>query len=114
MGYRDTMKHPPWASRGGRVVQKMTLGGLGLRPYASRQLHRLVCAVLELDGHENHFAIAEVFQIVHLELALAIGLVARLAGLIRVFNGRSIVHVLEGAPAQNRGPEIVEHVAVET
>ena len=34
---------------------------------------------IELDRHEDHVLVAEIFQIVHLELAGAVGLVARLA-----------------------------------
>ena len=37
--------------------------------HARRQRHRLVGAVFEFDGHEHHFAIAEILQIVHLALA---------------------------------------------
>src|SRR5262249_5764792 len=40
-------------------------------------------------------------------------LVARFPGCVGVFDGGAVVHVLASAAARHRGPEIVEHVAVE-
>src|SRR5262249_43962652 len=39
-----------------------------------RQRQRLVRTVEELDGHEHHLAVADVFEVVHLELAGPVGL----------------------------------------
>src|SRR5262249_40685925 len=61
----------------------------------------------------NHLLVAEIFEVVHLELAGPIGLVPRLAGCVGVFDGGAVVHVLASAAARHRGPEIVEYVAVE-
>src|SRR5438067_1285879 len=91
----------------------MSLGGRGLRPYTSGERHRLVGAILELDGHENHFAIAKVFQIVHLEFTFAVTLVPRFAWLIGVFDSCPVMDMLTAASAGHRGPEIIEHVPVE-
>src|SRR5262245_10558935 len=107
------MKRPPWNATAGVWLRKVASGRRGLRSYTYRKRHWFVGAVLELDGHENHFLVAAVLQVVHLELALAVALVACLTRLVGVFNGGAVVHVLEGATARNRGPEIVEHVAVE-
>src|SRR5262249_53467371 len=75
--------------------------------------HGLVGAVEELDGHEDHLLVAEILEVVYLELAGPVGLVARLARLVGVFHRGAVMHVLAAAPAGDRGPEIVEHVAVE-
>src|SRR6185503_18392086 len=84
--------------------------GCGLRPNVRRQSKRLVGALLEFDGHENHVLVAEVLEIVHLELTGGIGLVTGLTRLIGVLDGRAVMHVLTAASAVHRGPEIVEHV----
>ncbi len=84
-----------------------------MRPHPSRQLHRLVGAVFEFNGHKDHFAIAEIFQVVHLEFAFAIGLVPGLTRLICIFDGGAIMHVLSGAPAGHGRPEIIQHVSME-
>src|SRR5665811_2615303 len=84
-----------------------------LRPHALRKLHRLVGAVFELDGHEHHFTVAEIFQVVHLELVEAVGLMTRLARLIGVFHGAAVMDMLTTAAARHRGPEIIQHMAVE-
>src|SRR5712691_11044538 len=47
----------------------------GLLPHAFRQRHRLVGALQELDGHEDHVLVAEIFEVVDLELAGPIGFV---------------------------------------
>ena len=61
--------------------------GLALRrlqTHRIRNRQRLVRAPLDrLDRHENHVLVAEVLQIVHLELAGAVLLVARLARMSR-------------------------------
>src|ERR1700683_5243707 len=80
---------------------------------AIRNGKRLVGAVEEFDGHEDHFLVAEIFQIVNFELSEPVGLMASLAGLVGVFNGRTILQVLPPAPARHRRPEIIEHVAME-
>src|SRR5262245_11062819 len=85
----------------------------GLRPYVVGQRQRFVGALQELDGHEDHLLVAEIFEIVDLELAGSVGLVPRLARRIGVFDGGAVVHVLAPAAAAHRGPEIIEHVAVE-
>src|SRR5690606_4901816 len=82
------------ASRDGGRSTLGRSGRFGLWTYAFRQPHRLVGAVFELDGHEHHFAVAEILKVVHLELAFAVGLVARLAGLVGVFDGAAVVNVL--------------------
>ena len=58
-----------------------------------RQRYRLIGTVLELDGHEDHLAIAQIFQIVNFEFALAVALVPCLAGLVGVFDRRAILHM---------------------
>src|SRR6185295_14810804 len=57
---------------------------------------------------------AEIFQVVHLELTRPIGLVPRLAGLIGVFDRSAVMHVLAAATTRDRGPEIIQNVAMET
>ena len=42
-----------------------------LRRYAGRQRHRLISTILELDDHEDHLVVADIFQIVNCEFALA-------------------------------------------
>src|ERR1700758_4666864 len=84
----------------------------GLLPHAFGQWHGFVGALQELDGHEDHLLVAEILEIVDLELAGAVGLVPRLAGRVGIFDGGAVVHVLASAVARHRGPEIVEHVAV--
>src|SRR5690242_2934442 len=97
---RDKMKRPPadWQAIGGRTVMD-GLCGRGLRRHASRQRQRLIRAILELDGHEDHFAVAQIFEIVHLELTLSIALMSRFTRFIGVFNRRAIVYVLAPVPA---------------
>src|SRR4029077_15154091 len=99
---------------GGRQNNSTPSSGGGLRPYAGRQGHRPVGAVLELDGHKNHLAVAEIFQIVNLELVFAVALVPRLAWLIGIFDSCAVMHMLASTAAGHRGPEIVEHVAVKS
>src|SRR6476620_10905841 len=84
---------------GGRQNNSTPSSGGGLRPYAGRQGHRPVGAVLELDGHKNHLAVAEIFQIVNLELVFAVALVPRLAWLISIFDGCAVMHMLPSAAA---------------
>src|SRR5262245_50561579 len=85
----------------------------GLPTHAVGQGHRLVGALQEFDGHEDHVLVADVFQVVDLAFVEPIGLVPGLAGGVGVFDRRAVVHVLAAAPAGDRGPEVVEHVAVE-
>jgi hypothetical protein len=75
---------------------------------------RSVRAVEELDGHEDHLLIADIFEIMNLVLAGPIGLVPGLAGLIGIFDRRTVMYMLASTSAVHRGPEIIEHVAVET
>ena len=42
-----------------------------LRRNGRRQRHRLISTVFELHGHEDHLAIADIFQIMNCEFALA-------------------------------------------
>ena len=42
-----------------------------LRRCAGRQRHRHIGTVFELDSHEDHLVIADIFQIVNCEFALA-------------------------------------------
>jgi hypothetical protein len=70
-----------------------------LGPNARGQGHWFVRAVFELDGHENHFAVAEIFQIVNLEFVFSVALVPRFAGLVGVFDRSAIMHMLAAAPA---------------
>src|SRR6202050_3148691 len=74
---------------------------------------RPIGAVDVFDGHEDHLLVAEIFQVMDLVLARPIGLVAGLAGPVGIFDGGTVVDVLAAAPARDRGPEIVEHMAVE-
>jgi len=84
------------------------------RAHCSGDRERSVRAVEELDGHEDHLLVADIFEIMNLVLAGPVGLVPGLAGLIGVFDRRTVVYVLATASAVHRGPEIIEHVAVET
>src|SRR5262249_31652114 len=59
-----------------------------------RQRQRLVGAVEELDGHEDNVLVADIFKVVHLELAGPVGLVASLARLVGVFHGGAVMHML--------------------
>ena len=87
---------------------------LGRRPHGLGDRQGLVGAAVDrLDGHEHQLAVADVFQIVHLELARPIAFVPRLAGRVSVFHRRPVHEVLPAAPAAHRRPEIIEHVAVE-
>src|SRR5262249_23160130 len=91
---------------------KTSLGlSCGTGPHTLGQRHRLVGALHKLDGHEHQLVIADVFQIVHLELPATITLVARFARRIGVFHGGAVVHVLPAAPAVHACPEIIEYVA---
>src|SRR6516165_335855 len=85
-----------------------------LLAHVLRQRQRLVGALEKLHGHENHLLVAEVFQIVDLELPGPIGFVASLAGRVGIFDRRAVVHVLAPAAAAHCSPEVVEHVAMET
>ena len=66
-----------------------------------RNGERLIGAVEELDGHEDHLLVAEIFEVVDLVLAGAIGLVAGLAGLVAVFDGGAVMDVLAAAAARS-------------
>src|SRR5262249_47583144 len=100
------------AGAGGRLRESMSGGG-GLRPYASRQRHWLISTILEFDGHKDHLAIAEIFKIMHFELAFAVALVPGLAWLVGVLDGGAVMHMLPPTPTGNRSPEIIQHVTVE-
>ena len=90
----------------GRILRR-------LQPHLIRHRQRLVGAVEELDGVEDHVLVAEVFEIVDLVFARPVGLVPGLARLVGVFDGGAVHQVLAAAAAVHRGPEIVQHVAVE-
>src|SRR5215475_1379798 len=98
-GIRGKIKRPPRACAHRRAFEEITLSGGGLRRYTRRQRHWLIGAILELDRHEDHFAVTEVFKIVHLELVLAVALVPRLARLVGVFNRGAVMHMLAAPPA---------------
>src|SRR5215203_4165948 len=86
-------------------------GGFAAR--MRRQRHGLIGGIQELDGHEYHLLVPEIFEVMHLELPGAVSLVSGLARLIGIFDGRAIVHMLAPAPARDRGPEIIQHMAME-
>ena len=44
-------------------------------------------SVVEFDGHEDHLFVADILQIVHLELARGVSLVAGLPWRVGVFDG---------------------------
>src|SRR3954464_9576002 len=75
---------------------------------------RLVGAVEKLDGVEDHLLVAQVREFVDLVLAGAVGLVARLAGKIVVLHGAAVHQMLAAAAAVHRGPEIIQHMAMES
>ena len=56
-----------------------------------RDGERLVGAVEEFDGHEDHLLVADIRQVVDLEPAGSVGLVPGLARLIAVFDGGAIM-----------------------
>src|SRR3954453_12066602 len=85
----------------------------GLLPRAVGQRHRLVGALQEFDGHEDHVLVAQVFQIVDFELTWPVGLVPGLAWGVGIFDRGAVMHVLASAAARHRRPEIIEHVAME-
>src|SRR3954466_6697844 len=86
--------------------------GGGAWPHAGGQRQRLVGAVLELNRHENQFLVAQIFEVVHLELAGAVALVPGLAGSVGIFDGAAVVDMLAATSAADRSPEIIQHVAV--
>src|SRR6266446_4791249 len=86
----------------------------GLRTHAFGQRQRLVGALQEFHGHEDHLFVAEIFEIVHLELAAAISFVPGFAGGVGILDGGPVVYVLASAAAGHCGPEIIEHVTVES
>src|SRR5437764_15265762 len=97
---------------------RFEMSGLGLLssgpgPNAMRQRHSLVGALQKFDGHEHQLVVADVLEIVHLELPSTVRLVPRLARHIGVFHGGAVVHVLATAAAVYARLEIVEDVAVE-
>src|SRR5262249_31823385 len=73
-----------------------------------------VGALQKLDGHEHHLFVAEIFQIMHLELPRPIALVPGLARSVGVFDRGAVTQVLAAAPAADRRPEIIEHMAVKS
>src|SRR5271166_5845211 len=80
--------------------------------HSIRNGKRLIGAVEEFDGHEDHLLVAEIFQVMDLELARSIGLVPGLARLIGIFDGGAVMDMLTAAAAADRGPEIIEHMAM--
>src|SRR5262249_2889623 len=69
----------------------------GLLPHAFGERHRLVGALQEFDGHEDHLLVAEIFEIVDLEFAGPVGLVPRVAGCGGVFGGGAGMDLLASA-----------------
>src|SRR5579883_1472029 len=84
-----------------------------LAPDLVRNRQRRVGALEKLDRHEHHIAIADVLEVMHLELAGPIGLVPGLAGRIGVFDGRTVHQVLAAPAGRDGGPEVVEYMPVE-
>src|SRR5262249_43345060 len=89
---------------------------------------RRVGAFQKLDRHEHHVAVADILQIMHLEFAGPIRLMAGAAAGVAVFSRPAARHVApppaharRGADNQmlprgarrDGGPEIVEHVSME-
>src|ERR1041384_5454259 len=71
---------PPSEMRAGWSPPSAKESSGRLEPHGVGNRQRLVGRALDrLDRHEDHVLVAEVFQIVHLELAGAVGLVTRLA-----------------------------------
>src|SRR6266571_1985037 len=85
-----------------------------VRPLRLGYRQRRVGAVQELDRGEHQLGIADVLEIVHLELAVAVGLVPGLAGPIGVLDGRAVLQVLPSASRRDRRPEIIKHVAMKS
>src|SRR5262245_62996506 len=73
-----------------------------LLPHVVGQRQRLVGALQELDGHEDHLLVTEILEIVDLELAGSAALVPRLARRVGIFDGGAVVHVLAPAAAAYR------------
>src|ERR1700739_1126418 len=73
-----------------------------------RNRERLIGAVEKFDGHENHLFVAEILEVVNLELTRAVGLVPCLAGLVGVFDRGAVMDMLTAAAPRHRGPEIIE------
>src|SRR5580692_8638552 len=94
---------PSWAvdgivDDGARSPERTRLRGGGVA-HRLRDGQRLVGAGQKLDRHENQLLVANVLQIVHLVLARAVGLVARFARLVAVFDGGAVHQMLATAPA---------------
>src|SRR5215467_7588576 len=88
-----------------------------LRRYARRQRQRQrhchIGTVFELDSHEDHLVIADIFQIVNCEFALAYPAVPYLVGLVGPFDRRAILYMRASAAAGNRDPKVIQHVTME-
>src|SRR2546426_5244780 len=82
-------------------------------PHGLRHRERRVGALQELHRGEHQLALADVLEIVHLELALAVGLVPGLTRLVRMLHGRAVLEMLPTASRRGGRPEIIQHVAVE-
>src|SRR5215211_2072047 len=87
-------------------------GGRLRRAHMRGKRQWLVGAGEKLDRHEHHLLVAEVLEIVHLALSRPVRLVAGLARLIGVFDSGSVMDMLAAAASRDRGPKIVENVAV--
>ena len=57
--------------------------------------------------------IADIFQIVNCEFALAYPAVPYLVGLVGPFDRRAILYVRASAAAGNRDPKVIQHVTME-
>src|SRR5579883_175628 len=77
-----------------------------------RYWERLVRAVEEFNGHEDHFLVTKVFEIVDLVLPEAIALVPGFARLVGVFDRGAVLEVLAPTSAGYGGPEVIQHVAM--
>ena len=70
--------------------------GSGATP-GVRNRQRGVRAVQKLHGGKHQIALADVFKVVHLELARRVGLVPGLTGHVAVLHRRAVLKVLTAA-----------------
>src|SRR6266516_7881639 len=107
-------RRPSQNSREKSVPPHASGRGSAVRPLRLRHRQGRVGAIEELDGRKHQLGVADVHEIVHLELAFPITFMPGLAGLICMLDRRAVLQVLPPAPTGDRRPEIIEHVAVES
>src|SRR5580658_590378 len=93
------LQQNPSPPRGERLFELRQFVALGRGAHPVRNGEWLIGAVEEFDGHEDHLLVAEIFQVVDLILAGAVGFVAGLAGPVGVFDGGAVVDMLAAASA---------------